>query len=104
MRTQGVSPKLIAAVTTAVVTYLLGQTVLELPPVATVIGQAVLVALAAFAAPAGSVSPPLASSSDDRLHPEARAGIASEGGYALIEALLAVFIILVILVVLLRLL
>ena len=103
MKTDGVSPKLIAAVITAVVTYVLGQTVLELPPIATVAGQAVLVALAAFAAPAGSVSPPVASSSDDRLHPEARAGIAGESGLALIEALLAVFILLVILVVLLRL-
>ena len=54
-RTLGVSPKLIAAVFTAILTYLLGQEVLELPPIAVVVGQAVLVALAAFAAPPGEV-------------------------------------------------
>lgn len=67
MKTDGISPKLVAAVITAVITYLLGQEVLALPPVATVSGQGILVALAAYAAPAGSVSPPAASSSDDRL-------------------------------------
>src|SRR4051812_5468913 len=50
MQTVGVSPKLIAAVVTAVVTYVLGQAVLDLPPLVVVIGQAVLVAAAAFAA------------------------------------------------------
>ncbi len=56
-KTKGVSPKLLAAVVTAVLTYLLGQEVLELPAWATVVGQAVLVALAAFAAPPGLVEP-----------------------------------------------
>jgi hypothetical protein len=55
MQTVGVSPKLIAAVVTAVVTYVLGQAVLDLPPLVVVIGQAVLVAAAAFAAPPGKV-------------------------------------------------
>ena len=54
--TKGISPKLIAAVVTAIITYLIGQPILELPPVAVVIGQAILVALAAFAAPPGDVS------------------------------------------------
>jgi hypothetical protein len=56
MRTVGISPKLAAAVATAVITYLLGQLVLDLPDVAVVIGQAVLVALAAYAAPPGTVT------------------------------------------------
>lgn len=54
--TAGVSPKLLAAVITAVLTYLLGQTVLDLPAVAVVIGQAVLVALTAFTASPGLVT------------------------------------------------
>lgn len=58
MKTKGISPKLIAAVITAVVTYVLGQEVLDLSPLVTVIGQAVLIALAAFVAPPGSVSGP----------------------------------------------
>lgn len=58
MKTSGVSPKLVAAVITAVVTYVLGQEVLELSPVVTVIGQAVLIALAAFVAPPGTVTAP----------------------------------------------
>jgi hypothetical protein len=65
--TNGISPQLAAAVITAVITYLLGQTLLELPPLAVVGGQAVLVAIAAWAAPPGSVTPPTATSSDDRL-------------------------------------
>jgi hypothetical protein len=57
MKTLGISPKLTAAVITAVITYLLSQTILELPDIATVIGQALLVALAAYAAPPGKVTP-----------------------------------------------
>jgi hypothetical protein len=56
-RTLGISPKLIAAVVTAVLTYVLGQEVLELPPLATVAGQAVLVALAVYMANPGDVQP-----------------------------------------------
>lgn len=96
MKTDGLSPKLIAAVITAVVTYILGQEVLALPPIATVIGQAVLVALAAFAAPAGSVSAPQASSSDARLSDTARNGIS---GLTLIEVLVALLIVAVVLLV-----
>ncbi len=56
MKQIGLSPKLIAATIAAVVTYLLGQTVLELPAVAVVCGQAALVALAAFRAGPGVVT------------------------------------------------
>lgn len=55
-KTVGVSPKLIAAVVTAVVTYLVGQEALELPAWAIVAGQAALVALAAWVANPGSVT------------------------------------------------
>jgi O-antigen/teichoic acid export membrane protein len=57
VKTKGISPKLIAAVLTAVVTYLVGQEALELPVWAVVVGQAVLVAAAAYAANAGLVEP-----------------------------------------------
>lgn len=53
--TVGLSPKFIAAVVTAVLTYVLGQEVLELPPLAVVAGQAVLVALAVYVAGPGAV-------------------------------------------------
>ena len=65
MVTQSISPKLVAAVVTAVIAYVLGQTVLELPAVAVVIGQAVLVALAAYFASPGDVMPPAAPAGED---------------------------------------
>jgi hypothetical protein len=52
-RTIGVSPKLVASVVTVVVTYLLTQTVLALPPAAVVACQALLVAVSAFVASPG---------------------------------------------------
>lgn len=55
-KTVGVSPKLIAAVIAAVLTYVLGQEVLELPAWAVVTGQAVLVALAVYSAAVGAVT------------------------------------------------
>lgn len=55
MTTRGISPKLTAAVVAAVVAHLLGQTVLELPPVAVLALQVVSVALAAYKASPGSV-------------------------------------------------
>lgn len=55
MKTEGISPKAIAAVITAVLTYLLGQQVLELPALAMVLGQAALVGVAAYAAGVGRV-------------------------------------------------
>lgn len=65
--TTGISPKLIAAVIAAVITYLLGQELLELPAWAQVTGQTALIALAVYRASPGSVTPPQATSSDDRL-------------------------------------
>lgn len=55
VRTVGVSPKAIAAVVVAVITYVLGQEVVDLPTWIEVIGQAVLVAIAAYTAPPGTV-------------------------------------------------
>lgn len=55
VKTLGISPKLVAAVIGAVVTYVLGQQVLELPPVAVLAVQVVGVAVAAWAAGAGRV-------------------------------------------------
>jgi energy-converting hydrogenase Eha subunit C len=56
-RTHGISPKLIAAVVTAVGTYLVTQPLLELPAIAVVVIQAVLVAVAAYFASPGDVRP-----------------------------------------------
>lgn len=53
--TVGVSPKLIAAVVTAALTYVLGQTVLELPAWAVVLGQVLLVSIAAYSAGPGQI-------------------------------------------------
>lgn len=55
MKTVGISPKLYAATAAAIVAYLLTQQVLDLPPLAVLVLQAVAVALAAFTAPAGLV-------------------------------------------------
>lgn len=57
-KTLGISPKLVVAVVTAVVTYLLGQQVLGLSPGIVVAGQALLVALAVFSAPPGATVAP----------------------------------------------
>lgn len=57
MQTTGLSPKLIVAVLTTVLTYILGQALLDIPAVWEVAGQAVLVALATYAAPPGDVQP-----------------------------------------------
>lgn len=54
-RTVGVSPKLVAAVVTAVVTYIVGQELVDLEPWVEMILQGVLVALAVFAASPGTV-------------------------------------------------
>ena len=80
-RTAGVSPKLIAAVVTAVVTYLLGQEVLALPAWAIVLGQVVLVGLAAYAASPGNV---ITRADDDR-------------GLTLVEVLVVLLIVLLVL-------
>lgn len=56
IRTVGISPKLIAAVVTAVGGYLLAQTVLELPPGVVLAIQVVLVAVGVFAARPGDVT------------------------------------------------
>lgn len=56
-KTVGASPKLWAAIITAAVTYVLGQTILELPPGAVVAGQVVLIALAVWRANPGLVEP-----------------------------------------------
>lgn len=90
----GISPKLIAAVIAAITTYLLGQTILELPPLVTVIGQAILVAAAAYAAPAGAVTGLTASSSDARLTQVAKDQIAKQTGLTLVEVLVVLLIVL----------
>jgi hypothetical protein len=55
-KTVGVSPKAFAAVVTAALTYVLGQSVLALPAWAVVLGQVVLVSIAAYAAGPGTVT------------------------------------------------
>lgn len=54
-RTIGISPKLIAAVVTAVITYIVGQELVELPAWVEMILQGVLVAGAVYAARPGTV-------------------------------------------------
>lgn len=70
-KTNGISPKLIVAVLTAVVGYLIGQTILDLPPGVVLSLQVALVALGVYSAQPGDVeilSPadPLAPGSVDR--------------------------------------
>lgn len=74
-KTVGISPKLIAAVITAVLTYLLGQEILELPAYAVVAGQAVLVALAAYVASTGAVQVLDAGAEDRDLHENPDLGV-----------------------------
>lgn len=92
-KTQGISPKLIAAVVAAVVGYLLTQTVLNLPPWAVVAAQAVLVAIAAFAAPPGTVSP------DSYIKGVVKKA-ASAKGLTLVEVLVVLILVIVILLIL----
>jgi hypothetical protein len=91
-KTVGVSPKLIAATVTAIITYLLGQEVLELPPAVEVIGQAVLVALAAYIASPGLV---VKEREPDTTY---RPGVS---GYSLVEVLVILFVALLLVLVLL---
>lgn len=56
-RTIGLSPKLPVAIVMAVLTYVLGQEILELPAIAVVAGQATLVGLGVYAASPGRVEP-----------------------------------------------
>lgn len=53
--TVGLSPKLVTAVISAVATYLLGQQVLELPPLAVVGLQALVIGITVWAASPGEV-------------------------------------------------
>lgn len=55
-KTVGVSPKAIAAVITAALTYVLGQEVLALPAWAVLLGQVVLVSIAAYSFGPGTVT------------------------------------------------
>ncbi len=55
--THGISPKLIAAVLGAVVSFLLTQTILDLPPAADLAINAFAVALGAYVANPGNVVP-----------------------------------------------
>ena len=57
MRTVGISPKLIAAVVTAVATYIIGQELVELPVLVEVALQALLVGIAAWRANPGAIAP-----------------------------------------------
>jgi hypothetical protein len=93
-RTVGISPKLVAAVVTAVLTYVLGQEVLELPAGAVVAGQAILVALAAYVASAGDV---VLTTPEDG----GREGLAGERGVTEPLTLLVYVIVIVILIVVL---
>jgi hypothetical protein len=54
-KTVGVSPKLIVAGLAAVATYLVTQTVLELPPWAVLLCQVVVILAGVYAAPPGQV-------------------------------------------------
>ena len=67
MKTLGISPKAIAAVVSAVLTYIVTQTVLDLPSWAVVLSQAVLIGLAAYTASPGDVVPKADVASDDLL-------------------------------------
>lgn len=53
--TVGISPKLVAAIISAVASYLVTQTVLDLPAIAVVVCQAIVVALAVYMAGPGIV-------------------------------------------------
>lgn len=101
-KTNGISPKAVAATVTAVLTYLLGQELLELPVWATVVGQLVLVGLAAYAAPAGDViASPVGPPSDDLLMThDVRKHM--EAGYGAVEVLLIAFLPVLLLIVVLR--
>jgi hypothetical protein len=66
MKTYGISPKLIAAVISAVVAHLLAQTLLELDPGVVLALQVIAVAAATWAASPGNVAPK-APASDDLL-------------------------------------
>lgn len=90
-RTVGVSPKLVAAVVTAVVTYIAGQELVDLEPWVEMILQGVLVALAVYSVGPGTVV----------AEPDDRAG---ERGYSLVEVLAALFLGLLVVIVLLALL
>ena len=54
-RTVGLSPKLIVAVLSALATYVVTQTVMELPPWAVVVAQAVVIAAGVYSASPGEV-------------------------------------------------
>lgn len=56
MQTQGISPKLVAAIIAATVTYLLTQTVLELPAGIVLALQVASVAVAVYRAGPGDVT------------------------------------------------
>lgn len=91
--TVGISPKLIVAVILAVLTYVLGQELLELPAWAVVAGQAVIIALGVYQASPGQVT--------TTRDPNLRAG---ERGLSLLEAIVVLLIaaVVVLLVVTLR--
>lgn len=55
MRTKGISPKLVAAIVTAIGGYLLAQTILELPDWIVLAVQVVLVAVGVYSARPGNV-------------------------------------------------
>ena len=55
VRTVGISPKLIAAVISAVAAYLVTQTLLELPPWAILLSQVVVITVGVYLAQAGDV-------------------------------------------------
>lgn len=54
-KTKGISPKLFAAIASAVITYLLAQTALDLPEGVVVALQAVAIAISVWVAPPGDV-------------------------------------------------
>lgn len=56
-RTRGLSPKFWAALVSTEATFLVGQTILELPAWVMLVAQAVIVGAAVFTAGPGSVEP-----------------------------------------------